>query len=167
MGSDSWSKEAAALGVTSANWLDGPFNRLGFRGVGRLVRTASIPRGEGPVFELPRAERDIGSVAFEHGGRSWDVDGMLEETYADGFLVIHDGAVLCERYFNGMSPSQTHLLMSVSKSMTSTLCGILVGRGLLTPDDLVTDHITELRGTAWDGCTVQNEILRERREVLA
>jgi CubicO group peptidase (beta-lactamase class C family) len=155
-GTDSWSKEAAALGVTSANWLDGPFNRLGFRGVGRLVRTAPIPRGEGPAFELPRAERDVGGVAFEHSGRSWDVRTMLEETYTDGFLVVHDGAVLCEQYFNGMHPSETHLLMSVSKSMTSTLCGVLVGRGLLTPGDLVTDHLEELRGTAWEGCTVQH-----------
>lgn len=156
METDPWEDEARALGVTSANWLDAPYNRLGFRRVGKLARTATISRGDGPVFDLPRAERDLGGFKFEHRGRSLDLATMLEETCTDGFLLIHDGVVLCERYFNGMTPSEPHLLMSVSKSLNATLCGVLVGRGALTPDDLVTDHIEELRGTAWEGCTVQH-----------
>jgi CubicO group peptidase (beta-lactamase class C family) len=155
VGGDRWEEAARALGVTSANWLDGPYNRLGFRGVGRLVPTAPIPRGEGPVVDLPRAERDLGEFDFRHGERTLDLDTLLDETYTDGFLVVQDGAVICERYFNGMDPSETHLLMSVSKSLNSTLCGLLAGRGALTPDDLVTEHVEELRGTAWEGCRVQ------------
>ena len=154
--SESWEREAQALGVTSANWLEAPYNRLGFRRVGKLVRTARISRGDGPVVELPQAERDLGGFRFAHEGRSLDLDAMLTETYTDGFLVIHDGGVITERYPSGMAPSDTHLLMSVSKSFNSTLCGALVGQGALTPDDLVTDHIDELRGSAWEGCTVQH-----------
>jgi CubicO group peptidase (beta-lactamase class C family) len=153
---DPWEDEAQALGVTRANWLDAPYNRLGFRHVSKLVRTATISRGDRPVFDLPRAERDLGGFRFEHRGRSLDIATMLEETYTDGFLIIQDGVVLCERYFNGMAPSETHLLMSVSKSLTAMLCGVLAGRGALTPDDRVIDHIEELRETAWEGCTVQH-----------
>jgi CubicO group peptidase (beta-lactamase class C family) len=153
---DQLDDDAGALGVTSANWLDAPYNRLGFRRVGTLVRTATIRRGTGPVETLPRAERDLGGVRFEHRGRTLDVSTMLDETYTDGFLVVHDGRVAYERHFNGMEPSETHLLMSVSKSVNATLCGVLVGRGALTPDDLVPDHVPELRGTAWEGCTVQH-----------
>jgi CubicO group peptidase (beta-lactamase class C family) len=148
--------EAQRVGLTSANWLDAPYNRLGFRRVAKLVRTAEISRGAGPVFPLPRAERDLGGFEFEHGGRSLDVSTMLEETYTDGFLVISGGRVLCECYFNGMAASDTHLLMSVSKSLTAALSGVLCRRGALTPEDLVTDHIEQLRGTAWEGCTVQH-----------
>jgi hypothetical protein len=36
------------------------------------------------------------------------------------------------------------------------LCGVLVDRGLLATDDLVTDHLPELLGTAWEGCHVQD-----------
>ena len=81
---------------------------------------------------------------------------MLAETCTDGFLVVHDGVVVTERYFDGMAPSDTHLLMSVSKSLNSTLCGVLVGEGAARTGDLVSDHIAELRGTAWEGCTVQH-----------
>ena len=81
---------------------------------------------------------------------------MFEETYTDGFLVIQDGAIVTERYFDGMLETDTHLLMSCSKSLTSILCGVLVSRGLLAPDDLVTKHLPELAGTTWDGCTLQH-----------
>jgi len=153
---DRWEDEARALGVTSANWLEPPYNRLGFRGVSKLVRTETIPRGDGPAFELSRVECDLGEFRFEHQGRSRDLATLLEETYTDGFLVIHDGVVVSEQYLSGMAPSETHLLMSVSKSFNASLCGVLVGQGALDPGDFATDHVEELRGTAWEGCTVQH-----------
>jgi CubicO group peptidase (beta-lactamase class C family) len=81
---------------------------------------------------------------------------MLEATYTDGVLAMHDGVVIYERYFGGMDPSDRHLLMSVSKSVTSMLCGVLVGEGMLRTSDLVVDHVKELRRTAWDACTLQH-----------
>ena len=81
---------------------------------------------------------------------------MLESTFTDGLLVLHDGVVLFEYYAGAMKPSDTHLLMSVSKSLTSTLCGVFVERGLVKPEGAVVDYIEELRGTAWEGCTVQH-----------
>jgi CubicO group peptidase (beta-lactamase class C family) len=81
---------------------------------------------------------------------------MLESTYTDGLLVLHDGVVLYEYYADAMKPSDTHLLMSVSKSLNSTLCGVFVERGLVKPEAVVVDYIEELRGTSWEGCTVQH-----------
>jgi CubicO group peptidase (beta-lactamase class C family) len=124
--------------------------------VRELARTARISRGDGPTLELPRAERDLAGFHFDHAGQKLSFPQMLEATYTDGMLVLHDGAVLFEHYAGEMSASDTHLLMSASKSLTATLCGVLVGRGLLRPEDAVTDHIEELRGTAWEGCTLQH-----------
>jgi CubicO group peptidase (beta-lactamase class C family) len=142
--------------VTAENWLDAPYNRWGFLRVRELARTAPIPRGDEPTLELPRDERDLNGFRFEHRGRELSFAQMLEETYTDGVLVLHDGSVLFEEYAGEMSPSDTHLLMSASKSLTSALCGVLVGRGLLHPDDDVTHHVEELRGTAWEGCAIQH-----------
>ena len=63
---------------------------------------------------------------------------------------------MTERYLDGMRETDTHLLMSCSKSLTSILCGVLAGRGLLAPGDLVTDHLPELAGSAWEGCRLQD-----------
>ena len=45
--------------VTLDNWQDPPFNRWGFQHVRDLIPTAKIGRGDGPVWKLPRAERDL------------------------------------------------------------------------------------------------------------
>jgi len=142
--------------VTSANWLDAPYNRLGFIRVPELARTERISRGDGPVFELPRDERSLDSFSFEFEAETVSFLQMLESTFTDGLLVLHDGVVLFEHYAGEMKPSDTHLLMSVSKSLSSTLCGVFVERGLVKPEAAVVDYIEELRGTAWEGCTVQH-----------
>jgi CubicO group peptidase (beta-lactamase class C family) len=142
--------------VTSENWLTAPYNRLGFIRVPELARTEPISRGDGPVLELPRDERSLDSFSFEFEGEKISFSQMLESTFTDGLLVLHDGVVLFETYADAMKPSDTHLLMSVSKSLTSTLCGVFVERGLVKPEGAVVDYIEELRGTSWEGCTVQH-----------
>ena len=76
--------------VTSDNWLDAPYNRWGFLHVGELARTARIPRGDGPVHELPYAPRDLGSVPVPFEGSTATFAESLERTYADGVCIIHD-----------------------------------------------------------------------------
>ncbi len=142
--------------VTLANWQNPPFNRWGFQHVRDLIPTARISRGEGPTWKLPRAERDLDDLTFTSGRRSMTVGKMLAETATDGFMVLHRGKVVTERYLNGMTPDTTHLLMSVSKSITSTIAGILIARGELSAGSLVTDVLPELRGTSFDGATVQH-----------
>jgi len=124
--------------------------------VPELARTERISRGDGPVLEWPRADRKLDSFRFEFEGEKLSFLQMLEATFTDGLLVLHDGAVLFEYYADAMKPSDTHLLMSVSKSLTSTLCGVFVARGLVKPEAAVVDYVEELRGTAWEGCAVQH-----------
>jgi CubicO group peptidase (beta-lactamase class C family) len=143
--------------VTLANWQDPPFNRWGFQHVRDLIPTARIRRGEGAAWRLPREERDLlGARVRAAPGRATTLRRLLEDTYTDGFLVLHRGRILTEEYRNAMTPDTTHLCMSVSKSITSTAVGVLVGRGLLHAEDLVTTHIPELHGTSFEGCTVRH-----------
>ena len=141
--------------VSLSNWQDPPFNRWGFQHVRDLIPTARIARGD-RARALPRAERDLDGLKLQLGRRRVGLQRFLDETYTDGLLVLHRGKVVTERYANGMTPSTPHLLMSVSKSVTSAVCGVLVGRGVLSPDDLLTAHIPELAGTSWEGCTVRH-----------
>jgi CubicO group peptidase (beta-lactamase class C family) len=142
--------------VTSDNWIEGPFNRWGFLHVRELARTARIPRGDGPVLELPRDPRQLGAVPVAFDGMTMPFGETLAQAYTDGICVVHDGAVVFEHYVEGMDAGDVHLLMSVSKSLTATLVGALVGEGVLDPDALVTDYVAALRGTAWEGCTLQH-----------
>jgi len=142
--------------VTPDNWIEGPFNRWGFLHVRELARTARIPRGDGPVAPLPADPRDLGSLTVAFEGVTVPLAAALEHTYTDGICVVQDGRLVFEHYVDGMRPDDTHLLMSVSKSLTATLIGVLTGQGVLDPDAPVTDYIAALRGTAWEGCTLQH-----------
>lgn len=139
-----------------AEWQLAPFNRWSFWHVRELIPTERISRGNGPVVELPHEERDVLSTPFEHAGRAYTVGSMLEESFTDAFLVVHRGAVVHEWYAHEGGPDQPHLLMSVSKSLTSALVGALADRGLLDPETTVTDVVAELRGTSFEGATIQH-----------
>jgi CubicO group peptidase (beta-lactamase class C family) len=142
--------------VTSDNWIEGPFNRWGFLHVRERAHTARISRGDGPVRELPADPRPLDGAEVTYEGRTARFADALEHTYTDAICIVRAGRVVFERYVDGMAPDDVHLLMSVSKSLTATLVGVLTGEGALAPTDLVTDHIQVLRGTAWEGCTLQH-----------
>jgi len=146
---------AASL-VTLANWQDPPFNRWGFQHIRELIPTARISRGDGRPLHLPRAEQDISGLRFQSAGRELTVAEMLAETYTDGFLVLHRGAIVVEQYFNDMTPDTPHLLMSVSKSVVATVAGILASRGMLDVSAPVEHVVPELAGTSFQGATVQH-----------
>ena len=144
-------------GCTPENWLDAPYNRWSFWHVREMTRTATIHRGTGPVRDLPVALRpELAGLIYTFDGRDRTITEFLEDVYADAFLVIHDGEIVYEWYVDGASPDDAHLLMSAAKSHTALLCGVLVGKGLLSTDDLVTDHLPELRDTAWEDCRIQH-----------
>jgi hypothetical protein len=141
--------------VTLANWQDPPFNRWSFQHIRELIPTARIARAAAPA-PLPRAERDVLGFRFSYGDGELTVAEMLEETYADGYLVLHEGRVVAEHYFNGMAPDVPHLLMSVSKSVTSAIAGVLASQGLLRVSAAVEEIVPELGGTSFEGATVQD-----------
>jgi CubicO group peptidase (beta-lactamase class C family) len=142
--------------VTLANWQEPPFNRWAFQHVAELIPTARIPRGDGPVWGLRQEERDLSGLSIDRNGDAVSLGGFLEQTYTDGILVLRGGTVVYEEYRNGMRPDSRHLLMSVSKSVTSAVCGVLVQRGQVSPDEAVTTYLPELAGTSWDGCSVRH-----------
>ena len=144
--------------VTAVNWYWGPANQWSWHNTRRIFPTAQVSRGTAAVAPLISAPRDLSKISFidpvTH--RAMTVADMLDTTYTDGFLVLKHGQILAESYRNGLTQEQPHLLMSISKSIMGTLAGILVGRGELDPGKLVTDYVTEMKGTVYEGATVRN-----------
>src|SRR5215469_8744526 len=142
--------------VTLGNWQEPPFNRWAFQHIRELIPTARISRGDGRPRPLPLAERDLSGLRFRSGGRELTVREMLAETSTDGFLVLHRGRIVTEQYFNGMGPDTPHLLMSVSKSVVSSVAGVLAGTGQLDVSAQIEKIVPELAGTSFHGATVQH-----------
>ena len=144
--------------VDARNWTLAPYNRWSFQRVQQFTRTARIPRAAQPA-PLASSPREFGSLVYEaSAGQPISIDDMLRNTWTDGFLVMHRGEVLTEQYFNGMGPDTQHLLMSCSKSITSTMLGIIVEEGLLDLAQPLTTYIPELAGTGMAGATLQQAL---------
>lgn len=163
-------KTAAELGIMQGSpptrlidmsrWDKGPDCRWAFQHISEIIPTANISRGSGASTELPRATRDLSGLVFETAdGKQATVKQMLAATYTDGFIVLQDGQVVCEKYYNGMKPDTRHLLMSVSKSVTGTLGGILVMDGRLNPDAKVVQYIPELKNSPGFADATVREVL--------
>ncbi|MBI3516105.1 MAG: serine hydrolase [Proteobacteria bacterium] len=142
--------------VTLANWRTAPFNCWAFQHVRELVPSAEIAHDPAAVRALPAAPIDAGGVLIRPAGaRDLSLDGFLEAAGTDGLVVLHRGGVVIERYAHGMTAATPHILMSVSKSLTGLLTGVLIGRGDLDADRPVTAVLPEIAGTAYDGATIR------------
>lgn len=146
--------------ITAANWYWGPANQWSWHHTRQLFPSADISRGSGPVAVLDSAPQDLSAIGFDDpvSKRRITIHDMLQTTYTDGFMVLKDGRIVTEQYFNGMKPGDPHLVMSVTKSFVGSLAGILAERHQLDVDKLVTDYLPELKGTAYDGATVRNAL---------
>jgi CubicO group peptidase (beta-lactamase class C family) len=140
-----------------AEWDRPPWNRWSFQHIRELLPTSEVWRGNGPPHVFPRGKvLPIDLAVKGVGGNVTTLANLLHETYSDGFIVLKQGAIVCEQYFNGMDARTLHLSQSVAKSFTGAIAGILVGRGLLNVDALITDYLPELAATAWKGATLQH-----------
>jgi CubicO group peptidase (beta-lactamase class C family) len=141
--------------VTLANWQDPPFNRWAFRHMRELIPSHPIPAG--PAAPLQAAARPLDDPAVAKlDGSMATVEDVLAGTYTDAFLVVHDGELVAERYFAGMTAGTPHLLMSVSKSVLGCVAGVLTGRGLLDPAAPVTAYVPEVGRSGYAGATIRD-----------
>ncbi|HEX4268568.1 MAG TPA: serine hydrolase [Steroidobacteraceae bacterium] len=143
--------------VTVANWYWAPWNQWSWQHTRRIFPSANIGRGDGPISALAPAHRDLSSISFLDpvSGRHMTVREMLARTNTDGFIVLRGGKIVSEQYFNGMTRSTPHLLMSMTKSVVGALAGIMVARGKLRPNALVTEYLPQLKDTVYGMATVR------------
>lgn len=146
--------------VDMSKWDKGPDNRWAFQHISEIIPTANISRGSGPTSWLERTPLDLSDLKFETpDGEEMTVHKMLQKTYTDGFIVLQRGNVVFEKYYNGMRPGTRHLLMSVSKSLTGTLAGILVNDGRLNPGAKVIDYLPDMKNSPGFADATVREVL--------
>lgn len=112
----------------------------------------------GRTLALPSVPADLAHIDVPHPWepRSAPFEDVMASTFTDGWIVARDGAVMGEQYVGTMSPSVLHLLMSVSKSLTTAVAGTLMGAGELDPGAQVTAYVPALAGSGYDGARVRD-----------
>lgn len=88
----------------------------------------------------PRVEKTFEEIA---GVVDWNK--FLEDNHTQSLIVIQDGEVRYENYFNGTQRDSIVTSFSVAKSFTSALIGIAIDEGFIqSVDDPITTYLPEL-----------------------
>lgn len=104
---------------------------------------------------LPVAVHQI-SPHWTWNGQAMDVNSYMEASRVSGIVVIKDGQVLLERYGLGRTEDDYWDGQSTTKSVTAILLGAAIQDGYIkSMDALVTDHIPELKSSAYGGVTIR------------
>ncbi|KIN63723.1 6-aminohexanoate-dimer hydrolase [Sulfitobacter noctilucicola] len=109
--------------------------------------TVPLDRGDGPTSELaygPESE-------LPEGAQTW-----IEDRSVTALVVLKDGKIAYENYFQSTQPEDLRISWSVAKSYLSALVGILLEEGAIASiDDPVTKYAPTLEGTAYDGASLR------------
>lgn len=86
----------------------------------------------------------------------------LETKHSKSFIILVNGRIVMENYFNGHTATTPWYWASASKTLTSAVTGIAQQEGLLSIDDKVSDYI----GTGWTSAPLEKENLITCRHLL-
>ena len=80
-----------------------------------------------------------------------------------GFIILVNGRIVVENYFNGHSASTGWYWASAGKTLTATLTGIAQQEGLININNKVSDYI----GTSWTSMPLAKENLITNKHLLS
>jgi CubicO group peptidase (beta-lactamase class C family) len=147
----------SASDVPRSDWDRAPWNRWSFQHVDEILETAAISMGTLAARALNRAERQLDDLPVAGvTGETVPLATFLDQTFTDGFLVLHSGAIVTEQYFNGMDERTMHLSQSLAKSFIGMLAGILARRRVIAITAPITDYVPELKATAYRDATLRH-----------
>ena len=143
--------------ITAGNFDRGVNPRWSFLHMTELFPHARIDRAAETIpLKYSMGSLNVAEISFSAtDGNEHKVKELLYHTSTDSFLVMYKGSLIHESYYNGMNANTPHLLMSVTKTFTAMLVGILVEQGKLDTKKRVTDYLPELGNTGLTGATVQ------------
>ena len=124
----------------------------------------TIANGE-QTFQFPVGSRAdwIDTTHFYNSPHHCEYMTYLEafnkESTTQGLLIIHNDSIVYERYWGDFTADRMATIFSVSKSITSLMCGIAVDDGYIRSiDDPVTDYLPELKSKdpRWQRLTIRH-----------
>lgn len=144
--------------VTKANAMRFPNLVWALRNTRMMVPTARVEHARVPMALPASSTLDPDHVQFTVDGTTLSLSEYLRRTYTDGFIVIHDGKIVYEGYFNSYTPHQTHAWASMTKSVTGLIAAELIDEGKLDPQAKLSTYVPELADTAFGDATVQQNL---------
>jgi len=145
--------------INTENWLESPNNKESFQKVESLFESVRIKRNSQEPSRLSQNLKSLDSIQIQDmEGQNQTFQEMLTSTHTDAFLVLKDGEILFEEYFNGMKLDSFHLMNSITKSFVGMLVGVLADKGIFDITEKVTKYVPELSEGSFSDTTIQSAL---------
>ena len=114
-----------------------------------------IPASDNP-YTFPRRDFVLPETFFFDGEQRL-LSKELEHYKTDGLIVLHNGNLLYENYWNNNLANSKHIAFSVTKSFVSALVGIALDEGLIDNiEDPITKYLSDFNGTGYEGVRIKD-----------
>lgn len=91
------------------------------------------------------------------------LDAYLIEKHSKSFIVLHNGKIVLEKYYNGHTATTPWYWASAGKTLTATVTGIAAQEGFININNKVSDYI----GTGWTSAPLAKENLITCKNLLS
>jgi CubicO group peptidase (beta-lactamase class C family) len=135
--------------LNGANWQFGPLNRWAYTHLSEVLPSKPIRRNPGFLRAIPGIDDAAEELVLQMNGKPKLLSEAMREQYIDGVLVLKEGRAVLEQYSGTLTPERTHLLWSVSKTITALTAASVAADGLINLDKAVADYVPELASSGW------------------
>ncbi|MGA6924119.1 MAG: serine hydrolase [Desulfosarcina sp.] len=129
-----------------------------FRSMTRFFDYRTVRRS-GPIYRIPYESKRLPEF-YLYRGRRHALSPWIERTGTSGFIIVHDGKIAFERYYQGNHGGTHWAAWSMGSAVVSALVGIAMEEGLIRGlSDPATDYLPQLDSSGYRAATLK-DVLR-------
>ncbi|BCD24128.1 6-aminohexanoate-dimer hydrolase [Bacillus cereus] len=142
--------------VTKKNWIDDPYLRWSYTHMKEFTLINEVKNNPDHVFHFSTALQNLDDFAVERRfGNTTPLKKLLDDNKTDAFVVVHNGQLVYERYFNGYNESEPHGMASLAKVFTGAIIQSLAEENRIDLEKTADTYIKELKNTPFGKATLQ------------
>lgn len=142
--------------VTKKNWLDDLYLRWSYTHMKEFTLINEVNNNPNQVSHFSTSLQNLDDFAVERRfGNTTPLKKLLDDNKTDAFVVVHNGQLVYERYFNGYNESEPHGMASLAKVFTGAIIQSLAEENRIDLEKTADTYIKELNNTPFGRATLQ------------
>jgi CubicO group peptidase (beta-lactamase class C family) len=125
-----------------------------------LVSPYAVLKASNNPRQYKRELTDLNDITYEYDGETYTAADYFSKANLVGLMVLYDNKVVVENYDQGVNDETTYMIMSSTKSFTSTMVGIAVKDGKIESlNDRVEKYAPQYKGTAYGETPIKHLLM--------
>ncbi|PGW81158.1 serine hydrolase domain-containing protein [Bacillus thuringiensis] len=142
--------------VTKENWLNDPYLRWSYTHMKEFTLVNDVKNNPDQIAHFPFALQNLDDFAVERRfGNTTPLKKLLDDNKTDAFVVVLNGQLVYERYFNGYKQNEPHGMASLAKVFTGAIIQSLAEENRIDLEKTADTYIKELKNTPFGKATLQ------------